>query len=114
MRCRSPFRRENASPIMNAPYGKKGACLRAMPKERWGISRLPTQMPPSTQLGGSVALTCLYVTFPLQNKSVQETFVGYDIKPEKQIVCENRLHNNNKYGCPQGPLCAPLLNQMSQ
>ena len=30
------------------------------------------------------------------------------------MVLETRLHNNNKYGCPQGPLCASLLNQMNQ
>ena len=70
-------------------------------------------MPPSKQLGGSEALTCLYVNLPFfRNKSVQETFVGYDIKPEKKFVHETR--NNNKYGCPQGPLSASLLNQMNQ
>ena len=38
-------------------------------------------MPPSKQLGGSEALTCLYVNLTFfRNKSVQETFVGYDIK----------------------------------
>ena len=53
--------------------------------------------------------------FPSSEISVQETFIGYGIKPENQIVREIRLHNNNnKYGCPQEPLCASLLNQMNQ
>ncbi|CAL8252591.1 unnamed protein product [Arctogadus glacialis] len=55
-------------------------------------------MPPSKQLGGSEAPRCLYVNLPFfRNKSVQETFVGYDIKSEKLIVRETRLHNNNKF-----------------
>ena len=43
-------------------------------------------MPPSKQLGGSEALTCLYVNLPFfRNKSVQETFVGYDIKRDNRL-----------------------------
>ena len=42
-----------------------------------------------------------------------QMFVGYDIKLEKQIVGETRLHND-KYGCPRDPFCASLLNHIHQ
>ena len=77
-------------------------------------------MLPSKQLGGSEAVMCLYANLPFfRNQSVQETPVGYEVrrlwhKTGKQIGLETRLHNNFKYGCPQGPLCASLLNQMNQ
>ena len=74
----------------------------------------PRLMPPSKQLGGSEALTCLYVNLlPTEECSgyAPQKFVGYDIKPEKQIVHETRLHNN-KHGFPHGPPCASLLNQL--
>ena len=48
----------------------------------------------------------------LPSGNTPQKFVGYDMKPEKLIVLETRLHNN-KYGCLQGPLCASFLNQMN-
>ena len=61
---------------------------------------LPLQMPPSKQLGGSEALTCLYVHLHFfRNKcsgNAPQKFEGYDINPEKLIVGDTRLHYNNK------------------
>ena len=79
-------------------------------------------MPPSKHLRGSEDLSCLYVNLPFFRKkgpkehpgNAPQKFVGYDIKLETQIVLETRLHNNNKYGRPLGPLWASFLNQTNQ
>ena len=73
-------------------------------------SRQHRMMPPSKLSLGKPSLLlkqeCL--------GNAPQKFVGYDIKPEKQIVCETLLHIINKYECLKGPLCASLLNQMDQ
>ena len=47
-------------------------------------------------------------------RDAPQKFVGYDIKPKKRIVRKTRLHNNYKYGCPQGILCSIHREKMNQ